>query len=215
MKLLWILPFLLFSCAATHQQRSKRGIFDEWQANRTNSTSYCEPFDAKARQELLNLADPSNFPRTRYRLGSWREIERETDCSRFVHEIYKRAGFPFHFRSTRELKYASEFKAVNADEAMPGDLMVFRGHVGIVDQDGRIISATRNRGRQRSSITKMEPYNFKAPRGGIFALRYRCPPGFQPLAYRPPLRKVATTSKKKRPKMRPSQRKIQMEASNR
>lgn len=227
MKLLWILPFLLFSCATSQHTRGKRGIFNEWTSSsgRNDSATYCEPFDSNARQDLLSLADPSNFPRTRYRLGSWRAIEKETDCSRFVHEIYKRAGFPFHFRSSRELKYAAEFETVDADDALPGDLMVFRGHVGIVDQDRRIISATRNRGRNRSSITKMDPSNFKSPRGGIYALRYRCPAGFRPVAYNPPparaLSSVKTDRKKKRsrfnhrPNHRSNQRRIQIEASNR
>lgn len=220
MRIFWLIPFLLFSCATSQQIKGKKGLFQEWvpPSQRSEAQNYCEPLNAEARQELLSIADPANFPRTRYRLGSWRAIEKETDCSRFVHEIYKRAGFPFGFRSSRELKYAPEFQTIDAEEALPGDLMVFRGHVGIVDQEGRIISATRNRRRQPSAITVMPPTNFKSPRGGVYALRYRCEPGFEPVAHKPVMPVIrATASKPKRVKKKRKrhQPKIQIELSSR
>ncbi|NUM89382.1 MAG: C40 family peptidase [Bdellovibrionales bacterium] len=125
------------------------------------------------REELLSLADPENFPGVRYRKGSSRPIERETDCSRFVHEIYRRAGLPYGFRSTRDLKQAPEFREIPVFAARPGDLMLFRGHVGIVDLDGLVISATKVRTRrQSSSITRMHPDSFGRRRA---VLRYTCP----------------------------------------
>ncbi|MFY9561387.1 MAG: NlpC/P60 family protein [Terriglobales bacterium] len=54
-----------------------------------------------------------------------------SDCSHFVQAIYERAGFPYSYVSSLEL-YAGvdEFRRVASPQ--PGDLAVWRGHVGIV-----------------------------------------------------------------------------------
>jgi hypothetical protein len=56
--------------------------------------------------------------------------------------------------------------------------MLFRGHVGIVAEDGKIISALRTRHRRRkSSIEALDRKNFRAFRGKKrYVLRYRCLP---------------------------------------
>jgi hypothetical protein len=57
--------------------------------------------------------------------------ESETDCSHLVHDIYEQAGFPYDYVSSRELYIGStNFTRVRAPQA--GDLVVWRGHVGIV-----------------------------------------------------------------------------------
>ncbi len=59
------------------------------------------------------------------------ESESETDCSHFVHDIYEQAGFPYEYVSSRELYIGStNFTRVRVPQA--GDLVVWRGHVGIV-----------------------------------------------------------------------------------
>jgi len=59
------------------------------------------------------------------------ESESETDCSHFVHDVYERAGFPYDYVSSRELYVGStNFTRVRSPQA--GDLVVWRGHVGIV-----------------------------------------------------------------------------------
>jgi len=59
------------------------------------------------------------------------ESESETDCSHLVHDVYEQAGFPFDYVSSRELYIGStNFTRVRAPQA--GDLVVWRGHVGIV-----------------------------------------------------------------------------------
>ncbi len=59
------------------------------------------------------------------------ESETETDCSHLVHDIYEQAGFPYEYVSSRELYISStNFTRVRAPQA--GDLVVWRGHVGIV-----------------------------------------------------------------------------------
>jgi hypothetical protein len=54
-----------------------------------------------------------------------------SDCSHLVHGLYERAGFPYEYARSSDL-YAGtdEFRRVSS--AQPGDLAVWRGHVGIV-----------------------------------------------------------------------------------
>ncbi|MFZ0581154.1 MAG: NlpC/P60 family protein [Candidatus Acidiferrales bacterium] len=57
--------------------------------------------------------------------------ESETDCSHLVHDTYEQAGFPYEYVSSRELYIGStNFTRVRVPQA--GDLVVWRGHVGIV-----------------------------------------------------------------------------------
>jgi hypothetical protein len=59
------------------------------------------------------------------------ESESETDCSHLVHEIYEQVGFPYEYVSSRELYIGStNFTRVRVPQG--GDLVVWRGHVGIV-----------------------------------------------------------------------------------
>jgi NlpC/P60 family len=59
------------------------------------------------------------------------ESESETDCSHLVHDIYEEAGFSYEYISSRELYIGStSFTRVRVPQA--GDLVVWRGHVGIV-----------------------------------------------------------------------------------
>jgi hypothetical protein len=59
------------------------------------------------------------------------ESESETDCSHLVHDVYEQAGFPYDYVSSRGLYIGStDFTRVRAPQA--GDLVVWRGHVGIV-----------------------------------------------------------------------------------
>src|SRR5258708_2972577 len=58
------------------------------------------------------------------------ESESETDCSHLVHDVYEQAGFPYDYASSRELYLGSaNFTRVRTPQA--GDLVVWRGHVGI------------------------------------------------------------------------------------
>ena len=58
-------------------------------------------------------------------------IESESDCSHLVHDIYERAGFPYHYVNSRDL-YTGNANFVRVHLPQPGDLIVWRGHVGIV-----------------------------------------------------------------------------------
>ena len=53
------------------------------------------------------------------------------DCSHFVHMIYDRAGFPYSYENSLTLyEGTGDFQRVTHPQ--PGDLIVWRGHMGIV-----------------------------------------------------------------------------------
>ena len=61
---------------------------------------------------------------------------RERDCSHLVHAIYQKAGFPYSYVSSDDLYDGVEgFQRVSEPE--PGDLVVWRGHAGIVIRPSR------------------------------------------------------------------------------
>ncbi len=172
----FLLSFLA-SCAG----QSRRPIYRE--NTRAKESASCRPLSIKDRLKILAHANPKNFVGARYKLGPRNpaNVEKATDCSHFVHQIYQRAGLPFGYRPTRSMADIPEFDVLPEEDARPGDLMLFRGHVGIVDRGGKIISATKIRSRrQKSTITKMDRENFKDFRGERFVLRYRCKPVSSP-----------------------------------
>jgi cell wall-associated NlpC family hydrolase len=60
------------------------------------------------------------------------------DCSHLVHAIYERAGFPYSYASSDDLYEGVEgFQRVA--EPQPGDIIVWRGHAGIVVRPSRHI----------------------------------------------------------------------------
>jgi hypothetical protein len=62
----------------------------------------------------------------------------EPDCSHLIHAIYERAGLPYAYAPSSDLYAGVEgFERVKQPE--PGDLVVWRGHVGIVIQPSQHI----------------------------------------------------------------------------
>ena len=59
------------------------------------------------------------------------DSESETDCSHFVHDVYERAGFPYGYVPSLDL-YIGSTNFTRVHKPQPGDLIVWRGHVGIV-----------------------------------------------------------------------------------
>lgn len=55
----------------------------------------------------------------------------EEDCSHLVHALYEKAGFPYDYASSHDL-YTGHESFVRVSKPQPGDLVVWRGHVGIV-----------------------------------------------------------------------------------
>jgi hypothetical protein len=55
----------------------------------------------------------------------------EPDCSHLVHAIYQQAGFPYAYAPSSDLYGGGEgFQRIK--QPQPGDLIVWRGHVGMV-----------------------------------------------------------------------------------
>jgi cell wall-associated NlpC family hydrolase len=57
--------------------------------------------------------------------------EDESDCSHLVHTIYETAGFPYEYAPSSDL-YAGVERFQRVKAPLPGDLVVWRGHVGMV-----------------------------------------------------------------------------------
>ena len=55
----------------------------------------------------------------------------EPDCSHLVHAIYENAGFPYAYAPSSDL-YAGVDGFQRVKQPEPGDLVVWRGHAGIV-----------------------------------------------------------------------------------
>jgi hypothetical protein len=70
--------------------------------------------------------------------AAW-ERERQTagrpDCSHLVHEVYALAGYPYPYADSFDL-YVGTKGFVRVVKPHPGDLIVWRGHVGIVVDPG-------------------------------------------------------------------------------
>jgi hypothetical protein len=60
-----------------------------------------------------------------------RQTGRRPDCSHLVHEVYTLAGYPYPYADSFEL-YAGMRSFVRVPKPQAGDLVVWRGHVGIV-----------------------------------------------------------------------------------
>ncbi|HEV2520923.1 MAG TPA: NlpC/P60 family protein [Candidatus Acidoferrales bacterium] len=84
------------------------------------------------------------------------QIRRKPDCSHLVHQIYDLAGFPYPYASSFDLYDGIDnFRRVSAPRA--GDLIVWRGHVGIVtDAAGHTFYSSVRSGLRTESYD--EPY---------------------------------------------------------
>jgi cell wall-associated NlpC family hydrolase len=64
-------------------------------------------------------------------LDSSIHLRAKRDCSHFVHAIYARAGFPYSYVDSSDL-YVGTSHFERVAHPQPGDLVVWRGHAGIV-----------------------------------------------------------------------------------
>jgi len=60
------------------------------------------------------------------------------DCSHLVHSIYARAGFPYRYADSDDL-YAGVQGFQRVSRPLPGDVIVWHGHSGIVVEPSRHI----------------------------------------------------------------------------
>jgi hypothetical protein len=64
-----------------------------------------------------------------------RQTTRKPDCSHLVYEVYRLAGYPYPYSNSFDL-YAGADGFARVAKPQPGDLVVWRGHVGIVVNPG-------------------------------------------------------------------------------
>jgi hypothetical protein len=73
------------------------------------------------------------------------------DCSHLVHKLYEQAGHPYPYASSLDL-YQGTAPFLRVRYAHPGDLVVWRGHVGIVvnPREHSFFSTTRSGARTQN-----------------------------------------------------------------
>ncbi len=130
----------------------------------------CDQFSEAHSAKILELADPANYPHTRYRKRP-RQFPKETDCSHYVHQVFAQAGFPYRYRSTKDFAQAEEFLAISPRHAQPGDIVLYKNHMGILSRNFSVISATK----QRPAIRELAAEAFRLGKQSFQVYRYRCP----------------------------------------
>src|SRR5689334_25062338 len=96
-------------------------------------------FVTHCRAELLSRSGGEAVVGTALNYG---QSLRGEDCSHLAHDVYQRAGLPYDYASSTSLYNGGPaFERVTRPQ--PGDLVVWRGHVGIVvnPQDGTFYSS--------------------------------------------------------------------------
>lgn len=152
---------------------------------RSQQPKTCQPMTAEGRRRILALSHPSRYPRTRYQLPprSTVPFSVETDCTRFVHAIYTQSGYPVPSIPTGGYSCLSTFRVIPEAQAQAGDVVLYPGHVGILEKNGRVVSATLG-GRGRPATLPSHHPNFvssiqsiernQLARGPSQILRWQC-----------------------------------------
>lgn len=91
-----------------------------------------------------------------------RAADTKPDCSHLVHEIYGLAGYPYPYASSFEL-YAGTESFVRVAKPQPGDLVVWRGHVGIVIDAKRHTFNSSVRSGLRTEFYDAPQWNGRGP----------------------------------------------------
>ena len=94
---------------------------------------------AKDKGELL-VQYATRFLGTKYVWGGT-DLRKGTDCSGFTMRIYEKLGISIPRTSYSQEKIGEEVKY---EDAQPGDLVLYPGHVGIYMGDNKMIHATDN-----------------------------------------------------------------------
>jgi cell wall-associated NlpC family hydrolase len=118
----------LILCGATHLAAARQPAEDgEVYDDRSEPSSFQQqnPGHSRAlsRRDGLTILNAALHPR--------RHESFAFDCSHFVHGMYERAGFSYEYASSSNLYQGIE-KFQRVAHPQPGDLAVWRGHVGIV-----------------------------------------------------------------------------------
>jgi hypothetical protein len=91
-------------------------------------TAYSRPQDDSSGVRLLNPDEGLTLVNTAWEQRE--ELRSKPDCSHLVHQIYELSGFSYPYVSSFDLyEGIDNFRRVSSPR--PGDLVVWRGHVGI------------------------------------------------------------------------------------
>jgi hypothetical protein len=116
---------------ASRRTYAPKPDFQTARANQTNDSDDVDDRDnALTQDDRLSLIVAALDARVRQ--------SSEPDCSHLVHAIYQRAGFSYAYAPSSDLYAGVEgFQRVKQPE--PGDLIVWRGHAGMVIQPSQHI----------------------------------------------------------------------------
>jgi hypothetical protein len=110
---------------------------DEHRAKGVSNSPSRHATESQARAQYYPLNDDDRLSVIAAALDT-RERNDESDCSHFVHAIYEQAGFTYTYAPSSDLYLGVDgFERIKKPE--PGDLIVWRGHVGIVIKPSRHI----------------------------------------------------------------------------
>lgn len=87
---------------------------------------------------------------------------RKPDCSHLVHEVYILAGYPYPYASSFDL-YAGIGSFVRVAKPQSGDLVVWRGHVGIVVDPAEHSFYSSVRSGLRTEFYDAPPWKARGP----------------------------------------------------
>lgn len=104
--------------------------------NDEKNATLSEDEKAALRQEVVNFA--KQFVGNPYVYGGT-SLTNGTDCSGFTMSVYANFGYSLP-RSSNDYPYIG--KVVDAGEALPGDIVVYAGHVGIYAGNGMMVHAS-------------------------------------------------------------------------
>ncbi|MDF0604641.1 hypothetical protein HZU77_003110 [Neisseriaceae bacterium TC5R-5] len=90
----------------------------------------------KKANDILNQR--KNFKGYKYKLGGKGEKNSKgvnlIDCSNLVNQAVKGAGYDIPYENTKSLKGSKYYDAVDPKDVKPGDIALWSGHTGIVEQ---------------------------------------------------------------------------------
>jgi NlpC/P60 family len=113
---IYVAPIVVGTNVAAAQQKMVR-TFQMHVSGEEEVWSVAPPVRPVAREVVLHLG----------RQLRWAGL----DCSHLVHDIYERAGLPYDYATSRDL-YDGVDAFDRVYDPLPGDIIVWRGHVGIV-----------------------------------------------------------------------------------
>ena len=117
-------------------------LFPLWTAV-FNATAAAQAYDDSGDRVLVSAEQGQAL--AEFALQAGPRVRPKPDCSHLVHLLYERAGLVYSYEGSRVLyRGVADFERVKTPQ--PGDLVVWRGHVGIVlsPEDTTFLSSVRS-----------------------------------------------------------------------